>query len=290
MLKNENAKITYVTELTDRAFIRLQGSDSATFLQNLLTQDIQRQPNTIAAAALLTPQGKLLDDFLVWQDDDGITLDCDGARVDDIFRKLSMYKLRSDVTLDRQTGHPWAIWSYDADVSDVSDVSDEMTAFKANNTSVYSDPRSERLGLRAYFHPNSNDAWEVAPLKQWNNFRLSLVIPQGAIEMPPGEIFPLEFGLQNANMISFQKGCYIGQEVTSRSYRRGTLKKGLFTGMQAEPAFLANDEITVDGKTVGKIAIAGEETAIALIRLDADMTMLDVSGRRFGVAQPDISK
>ena len=108
--------------------------------------------------------------------------------------------------------------------------------------------------------------------------------------MPPGEVFPLEFGLQNANMISFQKGCYIGQEVTSRSHRRGTRKKGLFLTPQGDPAFNVNDEITVEEKTAGKIVIAGDDIAIALIRLDADMTKLSISGRSIHVAKPNILK
>ena len=284
MLTQQDGKNIHSTELTDRAFIRLQGADSEIFLQNLLTQNVEPQSDALIAAALLTPQGKLLDDFLVWQNDDGIYLDCDAERIDDIFRKLSMYKLRSDVTLKRQDGHPWVVWSPEADLSD------QLATLRAAGKWVHRDPRDERLGLRCLQPPKMINNWKVASTKQWNNFRLSLVIPQGAIEMPPGEVFPLEFGLQNANMISFQKGCYIGQEVTSRSHRRGTLKKGLFLTPQGDPAFNVNDEITVEEKTAGKIVIAGDDIAIALIRFDADMTKLSISGRSIHVAKPNILK
>ncbi len=263
----------YLTQLDERGFIRVTGEDRVTFLDSLLTRKIPDQSNSPSkdqeswlAACLLTPQGKLLDEFLIFIEAEALLIDCALSRRDEIIKRLLMYKLRAHVEIEAVNGHPYILWSQDQ--SPVSDKKNKL------------DPRNPLLGARFTSAPPPNEA-PVRPATDWHTWRIHLAIPEGPIEMPPGSIFPLDYCLHLTNYISFDKGCFIGQEVTSRSYRRGTLKKSIFAVYVSDPSnalyksHTLPADITSDIGTRGTL-IAVNQNAEGFALLKNDVTPLEV--------------
>lgn len=214
---------TYI-ELIDRRLLAVSGTDRYDFLNNLITQNcVAEHMPALSAAALLTPQGKLLDEFLVWHDDDRLIIDCAIDRGPDIVQKLSLYKLRSKIDIAPLDGHPYA--SLTMAIGPI-------------------DPRHSDLGYRSLSRPSAGTQMS---LDIWHKKRLALGIAEGPRDMPPGAEFPLEFVLDKTHAIDFKKGCFIGQEVTSRSFRRGSRRKALFP---AVPLHRADADEPASGQPV----------------------------------------
>lgn len=246
-----------VTRLEDRSFIAIGGEDHLDFLNNILTQSVSPNMPEIVSAALLTPQGKLLDEFLLVKRPEDILLDCHASRRQAITDRLKLYKLRSRVTLEEHDGHPVIFWG------------------DHQPSQGLQDPRHARLGYRSY---DAKDISEItATAADWHHLRLTLGIAEGPAEMEPGTQFPLEMGLHLTHTIDFKKGCFIGQEVTSRSFRRGTLRKGVFPcRIAAEGA--APAPIMAGDRQVGDLLCQRGEHGLAHIRFDALELDLDVNG------------
>ena len=258
----------YLTQLEERGFIRVTGDDRLTFLDSLLTRKIPNQSDGAnkdqdcwLAACLLTPQGKLLDEFLIFIEADALFIDCALSRRNEIIKRLLMYKLRAHVEIEAVNGHPYILWSHEESIA-MEDKSKQ-------------DPRDPRLGARFILPPPPADEALTKPATDWHAWRIHLAIPEGPIEMPPGTIFPLDYGLHLINSISFDKGCFIGQEVTSRSYRRGTLKKSIFAVNVTDPSnsllkpYSLPADITSDIGTRGTlIAINHNAEGFALLKND----------------------
>jgi folate-binding protein YgfZ len=188
------------TTLTDRAIVRLSGEDVRRFLQGLVTNDVSG-PLPVWAG-LLTPQGKCLFDFVVWSDGDDLLLDCEAAAVDDLVKRLSIYRLRRPITIapdDSLAVH----WSLHGDAG---------TA----------DPRLAQLGRRWLAPPGE-------PALGWLEHRLRLGVCEGRAEL--GDILWLECNAIELNGVSFTKGCYVGQENTSRMNWRQKVNRRLFVVM-----------------------------------------------------------
>ena len=198
------------TTLTDRALVRLHGEDVRGFLQGLVTNDVTGNVGGASPvwAALLTPQGKALFDFLVWPDGDDLMLDCEADQAEALIRRLSLYRLRRAITIARDDGLA-VHWSRD-------------TGRGAP------DPRLAALGHR----------W-LAPATQaaegWHAHRLSLGVVEGVGELGNGETLWLECNARELNGVSFAKGCYIGQENTARMHHRAKVNRRLVVAPLAEP-------------------------------------------------------
>ena len=186
------------TTLIDRALIRLRGADAREFLDGLVTNTLHMLP---AYAALLTPQGKVIADFIVWADADDLLLDCDSAAAEGLERRLTMYRLRRAITIERD--ETLAVhWSGESDGGDGAD-----------------DPRLAALGRR----------WIAAPgeaASGWLEHRLRLGVAEGATEL--GDLLWLECNADELNGVSFTKGCFVGQENTARMNWRGKVNRRLF--------------------------------------------------------------
>ncbi len=245
---------TYSTLLTDRSLLSLQGKDKKHFLQTLISNDIDKvSPSTPLFTLLLTPQGKLLFDFIIWQHNDEYLIDCEKSHSQDLIKKLNFYKLRAEVTITLTPHSPYAIWG---------------TLPKHD---LPQDPRNSELGIRALQHIHT--AFCSLESDNLENYHLHLIkncIPQGQDTMPPDSTFPLDYGLHECNGIDFQKGCFIGQEVTSRSYRRGKRHKKLYT-IKSEKPLTRNTKITSEGekKQIGDIRNTSQKYALALLRQDS---------------------
>jgi hypothetical protein len=179
--------------LNERALIRLSGDDVRGFVDGLITNKLDGLP---AYAALLTPQGKVIADFIVWQDGDDLLLDCDAAAADALERRLAMYRLRRAITIVREEALA-VHWS--ADGAD--------------------DPRLPALGRRWLAPPGE-------PATDWLEHRLRLGVAEGAAEL--GDLLWLECNADELNGVSFTKGCFVGQENTARMNWRGKVNRRLF--------------------------------------------------------------
>lgn len=272
--KREAKKVQlYVTELTDRSFLNVSGAERYSFLDSLLTRKISDDcmaEGKWTAAALLTPQGKLLDDFLIYATPEALVIDCAGSRRDELFKRLMMYKLRSQVEITTLSGTPFVVWtpSMTPDIAEPNNKDANATLPES-----HLDPRSPLLGARFVTEPDVENA-AIKALAEWHHLRIQLAIPEGPTEMPPGSVFPLDYGLHLRNAISFDKGCFIGQEVTSRTYRRGTLKKAIFgveisvnSGLDQVPHSLPA-EITSDLGARGTLIAKNESEGFALLKRD----------------------
>ena len=245
----------YYTPLSDRAVLRVSGSERVDFLQNLITQNVTKCPvGGLMAGALLTPQGKLLHDFLLFGEDDALLLDCDARQADALVKKLSLYKLRAEVSIEKTDFSVHALWQEDGYACPPA-------------AGFAEDPRHAGLGLRGVFE-NYDTRLPEKSLAAWHTNRIGLGVPQGPDDMPPGTVFPLEYGFGLMQAIDFQKGCFVGQEVTSRTHRKGSLRKKLHVIALDGTAELGSDIMSSE-RRVGQIVAIDDRQGLALIREDA---------------------
>ena len=277
------AMSTFHTALEDRAVLRLSGADRVDFLQNLVTQDVARpQAGACVMTALLTPQGKLLFDFIIYVEEDGFLLDVDAESAEALLKKLTLYKLRADVKLEMTDLAIHAIWQADGQADgQAKNQEGEQTDLPAKevSSSFYQDPRHHGLGLRGFFDSTPDTGLPQKPLADWHVNRLKHGVPQGQSEMPPGSIFPLEYGFEAANAIDFQKGCFVGQEVTSRTHRKGSLRKKL-RSIEVDGATGNHGDklLTAAERVGGELVALRDVCGLALIREDALAEPLTLNG------------
>ncbi|HEX8382155.1 MAG TPA: folate-binding protein [Sphingomonas sp.] len=194
--------------LPDRAVLRLSGEDLRGFLQGLVTNDLGLLGHEAPLwCGLLSPQGKALFDFILWDDRGDILVDCEDAQADALARRLSAYRLRRAITIGRD---PLSVhWS------------------RHDNGSLH-DPRLAELGFR-WLAPAGT------PARGWHAHRLSLGVTEGVGELGSGETLWLECNARELNGVSFTKGCYVGQENTARMHHRAKVNRRLVVAPLADP-------------------------------------------------------
>lgn len=238
--------------LENRGVIRLNGPDSRSLLQGLITNDMNDlDDNNALYAGLLTPQGKFLFDMMIVADGDDLLLDIELARKDDLMRRLMMYKLRADVTITDDSASVWALFDGDAQ-SGIS----------------YPDPRHKSLHKRVISSENpAPDAAELT-FEEYEQRRIRHGVPDGSRDMAVEKYFWLETGAEKLNGVSFTKGCFVGQELTARMKHRMSLKKRL-VAMKADGMVSSGDTIeTESGKPAGEIRSVAGAYFLAFIRLE----------------------
>ncbi len=228
--------------MSTRLILRLTGTDTESFLQGLVTNDVRKLDNGLVYAALLTPQGKFLADFFLKRDGDGVLLDVADDLAEALVNRLSMYKLRADVRIDETTFHL-------------------HRGTGPAPEGALPDTRHPDLGWRRYSQaPESDDG------TNWDAIRVRHCIPESCIELTP-DTYILEAGFERLNGVDFQKGCYVGQEVTARMKHKTELRKGLRV-VEIKGAAPVGAQILSDGKTVGTLFTQANGQAIAHLRLD----------------------
>lgn len=253
----------FISELGDRGLVKVSGEDAQAFLQGLVTCDIDAvTPTSAAYGALLTPQGKILFDFLVYATDDGYLIDLDAESVAGVVKRLSMYKLRAKV-----------------DVANASDTHGMIAAWGAPDgttlpQNAVDDPRLAALGKRAIIAREDLNAALDAPsltrsdLAAYHAHRVALGVPHGGRDFEFNQAFPHDADMDALNGVAFSKGCYVGQEVVSRMKHRGTARKRIIK-INADTALPApGTEIIADGKTVGTLGSTNGANGLALVRID----------------------
>ncbi|MBB4838198.1 folate-binding protein YgfZ [Sphingomonas kyeonggiensis] len=197
------------TRLADRALIRISGEDVRGFLQGLVTQDMAGvTPETPQWAALLTPQGKALFDFILWADRDSILVDCEATQREALVRRLSIYRLRRPITIEPVEGG--VHWSPKAGQG-------------------VPDPRLAALGYRWLGSVEGDEA------SGWREHRLRLGVTEGVEELGQDKTLWLECNAGELGGVSFTKGCYVGQENTARMHYRAKVNRRLVVTPLGEP-------------------------------------------------------
>jgi folate-binding protein YgfZ len=261
------------TVLHDRAILRISGPDAQSFLQGLITNDIRKlAPDAPLYAALLTPQGKILCDFLLYAHEEAVLLDCAQASAADLKTRLTRYRLRAKAEVVLREDLTIAAGTDSGKLGDVS----------------WRDPRHPELGWRT-LHDASARTETDAPTAYLDH-RLSLGIPEDA-DFGSDRMFALDADLDELHGVAFDKGCYVGQELTARMKHRGTARKRLLP-VECDAQLPASDTpIMAAEREVGVITSTYDRRGFALVRLDrlaeAQDAPLHAAGIHVSVRKPE---
>ena len=227
--------------MSDRTVYRISGAEARSFLQGLVTNDVARLDQGLVYAALLTPQGKYRADFFLVPDGADVLVDVATSLAPDLRQALTMYKLRSAVTID------------ETDLAVTRGLGDAPDG-------AYADPRDPSLGWRAYDgRPGDADV-------DWDAVRVAAMVPESGVELT-GDSFILEMGFERLHGVDFRKGCYVGQEVTARMKHKTELRKGL-AKVRVSGAAPVGSEIMAGEKTAGTLFTQAEGHGLAYLRFD----------------------
>ena len=251
-----------------RGVIAVGGPDRVEFLQGLISNDTTKvAPGRAIWAALLTPQGRFLNDmFVVDGGNDTLLLETERERAAALAKKLRMYTLRSKVAVEDRSPS-----------LEIAVVYGEQFAAPGSVGSAvaFADPRLDALGYRI-IAPASQAASLLrehglteAPLADYEALRLSLGVPDGSRDLPVEKALLLESGFDELNGVDWKKGCYMGQELTARTKYRGLIKKRLFPVSVEGEAPAPGTTIHKDGQEVGELRSGSGNRAIAMLQLDA---------------------
>jgi len=248
--------------LADRGVVRVSGEDAKAFLDGLVTCDLDRVSRAQARfGALLTPQGKILFDFILFQAPDdvggGYYLDVLKAFAPDLAKRLGFYKLRAKVAIE--------------DLSDtLAVVAGWDTPGPAEEAGlVAGDPRLADLGWRAVVAAADAAEFALDPAEAYHARRIALGVPEGGRDFLFGDAFPHEALMDQLQGVDFDKGCYVGQEVVSRMQHRGTARTRIVPALY-EGGFAAEAgvEVMAGGKVLGRTGTGAEGRGLLVIRLD----------------------
>ena len=252
--------------LPDRGAVKVAGDGARSLLHGLVTADIlDLKPGTARFCALLTPQGKIIADFIATEapavDGGGFFLDVQRALCGALVAKFNIYKLRAKVI-----------------VEDLSAVLGVLAAWDGSGTTKqglsYADPRLPALGFRVMLSPHLADAAAaefgatLVDAGQYEAHRIALGVPQGGLDFSYGDAFPHETDMDQLGGVDFTKGCYVGQEVVSRMEHRGTARSRAVPVRYDGAAPAAGAAVTAGDRQVGIMGSAAAGRALALLRLD----------------------
>ena len=252
------------TVLPDRAVIEVAGPEAATFLQGLITNDITKAAQAQAIyAALLTPQGKIIYDFLIAPTGDGFLLDCARAHAADLAARLKKYKLRAKVTI--------------AERSDIA-----VIASSNRIDGALADPRLPALGFRAY--QTSTTITDDAA--GYHSHRIAQGVPDSS-DIAPETHFPLDCNFEELHGVDFAKGCYVGQELTARMKHRATARRRILP-VSAPSLPPAGTPLTIGTTDIGEMMGSVGSNGLAIVRLDrlGNATEATASGAAIRIARP----
>jgi folate-binding protein YgfZ len=245
--------------LADRGVVRVEGVDAVDFLQGMLTNDVVRlAPGEARYAALLTPQGKILFDFIAVKtpgEPVGFLIDCPAALAADLAKRLAMYKLRAKVAIADESAALGVVADWDA-------------VQGAPKGHAYIDPRAASLGKRVILPRGEAEKFGESELAAYEALRIRLGVPKGGVDFPYGDIFPHDADMDLFSGVDFAKGCYVGQEVVSRMKHRGEARKRVVRVRLAGPAPAPGTPVTDGALAIGALGAAAGTQALALLRLD----------------------
>jgi hypothetical protein len=260
----------HIADLPRRGVVAVGGADAGKFLGDLVTADIALcAPGRAVFAGLLTPQGKLLVDFIVFRDGGRFLIDLPRTAVADFVRRLTFYRLRAQV-----------------EVADVGEAYRVVVAWDGSGPPadmgiLAPDPRLAGLGWRvlvAAGAPVSAPAYQAASAGDYDAHRIALGVPEGGVDYAFGETFPHDADMDQLGGIDFAKGCYVGQEVVSRMEHRGRARRRVVMATPAGggPLPAAGTPLTAGGgPAIGALGSSANGIALALVRLDRAREAID---------------
>ena len=233
--------------LAGRAVLRIDGPEARHFLHNLLTADIEGlKPGEAAYGALLTPQGKILFDMFVLDAGEAFLVDCSAAQKADLIKRLTFYRLRAKLGIAEMPGHGAG--------ASVQEPSHEFR---------YRDPRNRDIGWRFFTPPGT-----LPPANGYDAARIALGFADSDADLGSGEFFPHEANLDQLGGVSFDKGCYVGQEVVSRIEHRGLARSRILPVRLGGAAPAKGSDIRSGERAIGTLLSSAGSMALAQLRLD----------------------
>jgi tRNA-modifying protein YgfZ len=265
--------MTSITSLPDRGAIAVTGDDRVGFLQGLVSNDVSAaHPGQAVWAALLTPQGKWLADFFIFDDGTRLLLDCERQQIPDLIQRLSRYRLRMKVALQQEPDLTVQVaWNGKPEVDGI----------------LAPDPRLPDFAWRCL---TATPAPSTATPQDWDRHRLSAGIPDGSKDMEADRSVLLEAGFDELSGVSWSKGCYMGQELTARTKYRGLVKRRLVPVTIDGPVPGPGTPILRDGHEVGIMRSARDQIGLANIRLEAIDSRLQCGDSELTPRKPDWMK
>lgn len=259
--------------LPDRGVTKVSGEDARRFLDGLVTTNVELvQPGVARFGALLTPQGKIIADFLITEaskgQGGGLLLDCAKALAQQLADRLGFYKLRAKVVVENLSDSLGVLAVWDGEPS----LRPEL---------AFADPRSEKLGWRilvpADLARKAADAIgaEYVEASAYDAHRIELGVPRGGADFIYGDAFPHESNMDRLHGVDFDKGCYVGQEVVSRMQHRGTARTRIVRLIVNGPAPQVGVTIAAGEKSLGIMGSSLDGRGLAMIRTDRTADALD---------------
>lgn len=246
--------------LPDRGVVAVTGEDAGRLLQGIITNDLDAGPAVFSA--LLSPQGKILFEFFVIRTDDGFLLDVACDKAADLAKRLTMYKLRAKAVIaDRSASFKvYAVWG-----GAIAPIGDCLS---------FTDPRSEFMGQRWLTH-TAIATMVNASAAAYHAHRATCGIPEGGKDWDFGDAFPHEANFDLDHGVSFDKGCYVGQEIVARMQHRATVKKRVVRVSATSELPTSRPDIKLGEISIGKLGSATGRHGLALLRLDRAIEAID---------------
>ncbi|PPE80608.1 folate-binding protein [Kaistia algarum] len=248
-------------QLPDRAVVRITGADAEGFLQNIVTPDMAPiQPGRAGFGALLSPQGKILCDFILFPIEGGYRLDLPASQRADFLKRMTLYRLRAkiDIADESETHQVVAFWGGEAPAV----------------PGALPDPRLAALGWRAIATKDADFIGSDGEAA-YHAHRIALGVPEGGRDFAYGDAFPHDADMDDLGGLDFRKGCYVGQEIVSRMQHRGTARRRAVKVTAGAPLPPAGTSIEAGGKPIGTLGSSAGGDGIALLRLDRARRALD---------------
>ena len=266
-----NIKNVYI--LDDRAILYINGEDTKEFLQNLISNDINKVSETNTCfTSLLSPQGKFLYEFIIIKHKSGYLIDCEKSQADGLYKQLSIYKLRSKVEI-LNLSNEFVVAAFSHEKFLTFDTAQDFSGFtlKYREDPIFLDPRNKQLGARLiinleklYLSLKKLDLHD-ANLNEYYSFSHKLGIVPKDLNKLQNKLFGIECNYEELNGIDFKKGCYVGQENTARIKLKNKLSKRLLPISMVDGTLTEGESIYYNDNEIGKVLI-DKEYPFALIK------------------------
>jgi folate-binding protein YgfZ len=248
--------------LLDRSLLLVKGETAVAFLQNLVTSDVEAiGEHEVRPSALLTPQGKILFDFLLGRIDGGIRIDVASIARADLLKRLTLYRLRAPIAFETPDVAVFAAWGESVGLTD----------------------RRFVEGTVSRLYGDAPAGVEERPEAEFDALRIRAGIAEAERDFPASDVFPHDVLLDQNAGVAFKKGCYVGQEVVSRMQHRGTARRRLVL-IEAEGHLTPGSDILAGDRSIGTVLSATGRAGMALVRIDrlaaalADRVVLSADG------------
>ena len=251
--------VPYFYKNSNSRFLSIEGEDSNEFLQNLITNDINKcSEDNILYSCLLSPQGKFLSDFFIFKKDKRYLIETHSLFYEKLLKKLKMYKLRSKVHINEVNNlHSYSVFG---------DLQKDQDTFIFNT-----DPRNENIGLKLIHlknNPKILDHLNEINEEKYHQILIQNIVPLSHYDLEENKSLLLENNFENLNSISWDKGCYVGQEITARMKYRALLKKKIYSLEIKDGSPIIGQQIKDDENEFGKIISIKNNSVLAMLKIE----------------------